>query len=147
MLLKAFIIFVLIRGKSNKNDSVKSTIALCQGEFSFAIFSLALTKGLVSAELGSFLILVTVLSMIVTPFMVNNIYTLASYFGKEFFESDKISPINISLHTVTCGFAIAGRLVAKKLVEKGVSFVIISDNLKHILLARERGGFRLILDT
>jgi CPA2 family monovalent cation:H+ antiporter-2 len=140
MLLKAFIIFVLIRRKSNKNDSVKSAIALCQvGEFSFAIFSLALTKGLVSAELGSFLILVTVLSMIVTPFMVNNIYTLASYFGKEFFESDKIAPINISQHTVICGFAIAGRLVAKKLAEKGISFVIISDNLQHVLLARERG--------
>jgi CPA2 family monovalent cation:H+ antiporter-2 len=140
MLLKALIIFVLIRRKSNKNESVKSAIALCQvGEFSFAIFSLALSRGLVSAELGSFLILVTVLSMIVTPFMVNNIYTLASYFSKEFFESDKIAPINISQHTVICGFAIAGRLVAKNLAAKGISFVIISDNLQHVLLAKERG--------
>jgi CPA2 family monovalent cation:H+ antiporter-2 len=140
MLLKALIIFVLIRRKSNKNESVKSAIALCQvGEFSFAIFSLALSRGLVSAELGSFLILVTVLSMIVTPFMVNNIYTLASYFSKEFFESDKIEPINISQHTVICGFAIAGRLVAKNLAAKGISFVIISDNLQHVLLAKERG--------
>jgi CPA2 family monovalent cation:H+ antiporter-2 len=140
MLLKALIIFVLIRRKSNKNESVKSAIALCQvGEFSFAIFSLALSRGLVSAELGSFLILVTVLSMIVTPFMVNNIYTLASYFSKEFFESDKIEPINISQHTVICGFAIAGRLVAKNLAAKSISFVIISDNLQHVLLAKERG--------
>ncbi|MFT5816285.1 MAG: CPA2 family monovalent cation:H+ antiporter-2 [Psychroserpens sp.] len=140
MLLKALIIFVLIRRKSTKNESVKSAIALCQvGEFSFAIFSLALSKGLLSPELGSFLILVTVLSMIVTPFMVNNIYTLASYFGKEFFESDKIAPINVSQHTVICGFAVAGRLVAKNLAEKSISFVIISDNLKHVLLARERG--------
>jgi len=140
MLIKAFIIFVLIRRKSNKNESVKSAIALCQvGEFSFAIFSLALSQGLVSPDLGSFLILVTVLSMIVTPFMVNNIYKLASYFGKEFFESDKITPINISQHTVICGFAIAGRIVAKNLAEKGIKFVIISDNLQHVLLARERG--------
>lgn len=140
MLIKACIIFVLIRRKSNKNESVKSAIALCQvGEFSFAIFSLALSQDLVSTELGSFLILVTVLSMIVTPFMVNNIYKLASYFGKEFFESDKITPINISQHTVICGFAIAGRIVAKKLAEQNISFVIISDNLQHVLLARERG--------
>jgi CPA2 family monovalent cation:H+ antiporter-2 len=140
MLLKGCIIFVLIRRKSNKNESVKTAIALCQvGEFSFAIFSLALSQGLVSPELGSFLILVTVLSMIVTPFMVNNIYKLASYFGKEFFESDKIVPINVSQHTVICGFAIAGRLVAKELAGKNINFVIISDNLQHVLLARERG--------
>jgi CPA2 family monovalent cation:H+ antiporter-2 len=140
MLVKALIIYGLIRRKSNKSDSVKTSIALCQvGEFSFAIFTLALSENIVSAELGSFLILVTVLSMIVTPFMVNNIYKLSSFFAKEFFESDKIEPINASQHTVICGFAIAGRIVAKELAEKGIRFVIISDNLQHVLLARERG--------
>ncbi|MCF2947895.1 cation:proton antiporter [Paraglaciecola aquimarina] len=140
MLVKALIVFVLIRRKSNKSDSVKTAIALCQiGEFSFAIFSLALSEKILSAELGSFLILVTVLSMIVTPFMVNNIYKLASYFAKEFYESDKISPINQSQHTVICGFAVTGRIVAKELTKQNVNFVIISDNLQHVLLARERG--------
>ncbi|MGJ8682747.1 cation:proton antiporter domain-containing protein [Paraglaciecola sp.] len=140
MLVKALIIYALIRRKSNKSDSVKTAIALCQiGEFSFAIFSLALSENILSAELGGFLILVTVLSMIVTPFMVNNIYKLSSYFAKEFFESDKISPINDSQHTVICGFAVTGRIVATELAKQGVNFVIISDNLKHVLLARKRG--------
>jgi CPA2 family monovalent cation:H+ antiporter-2 len=49
---------------------------------------------------------------------VNNVYRLASYFGKEFFESDKIAPINNSQHTVICGFAITGRLVAKNQLKK-----------------------------
>lgn len=140
MLVKALFIFALIRRKSNKSDSVKTAIALCQiGEFSFAIFSLALSENIISNELGSFLILVTVLSMIVTPFMVNNIYKLASLFVVEFFESDKITPINEQQHTVICGFAIVGRIVAKELSTKGIRFVIISDNLQHVLLARERG--------
>ncbi|WP_158769839.1 cation:proton antiporter [Paraglaciecola sp. L1A13] len=140
MLVKGLFIFALIRRKSNKSDAVKTAIALCQiGEFSFAIFSLAISENIISYELGSFLILVTVLSMIVTPFMVNNIYKLASYFVVEFFESDKITPIDAHHHTVICGFAIVGRIVAKELTEKGIPFVIISDNLQHVLLARERG--------
>lgn len=37
------------------------------------------------------------------------------------------------------GFIILGRIVAKELTYKGVSFVIISDNLKHVWLTRKRG--------
>ncbi|WP_438864690.1 cation:proton antiporter domain-containing protein [Neptunicella sp.] len=140
MLVKALIIYALMKRKSNKSDSIKSALALCQiGEFSFAIFTLAIGEHLVSEELGSFLILVTVLSMIITPFMVNNIYKLASYFVVEFFESDKITPINNTNHTIICGFAIVGRIVAKELDKRGIDFLIISDNLQHVLLARERG--------
>ncbi|WP_340679566.1 cation:proton antiporter [Paraglaciecola sp.] len=140
MLVKALIIFGLIKRKANKSDAIKSAIALCQiGEFSFAIFSLAISQHVISEELGGFLILVTVLSMIVTPFMVNNIYKLASHFVVEFFESDKITPISANNHTIICGFSIVGRIVATELTKKGVRFVIISDNLQHVLLARERG--------
>lgn len=140
LLIKALIIYFLIRKKSNKSDSVKSAIALCQiGEFSFAIFSLATNQNILSAELGGFLILVTVLSMIITPFMVNHIYKIASLFVVEFFESDKISPITSSNHTVICGFATVGRIVARELEKEGGNFLIISDNLQHVLVARKRG--------
>ncbi|WP_339724647.1 cation:proton antiporter [uncultured Paraglaciecola sp.] len=140
MLVKGAIIFTLIRRKANKSDAIKSAIALCQiGEFSFAIFSLAANQHIITEELGSFLILVTVLSMIVTPFMVNNIYKLASYFVVEFFESDKITPIAAKNHIIICGFKIVGRIVATELSKEGKKFVIISDNLSHVLLARDRG--------
>ncbi|MBC3766146.1 cation:proton antiporter [Neptunicella marina] len=140
MLVKALIIYLLIRRKANKSDSVKAALALCQiGEFSFAIFTLATSENILSQELGSFLILVTVLSMIVTPFIVNNIYKLASFVVVEFYESDKITPIQNSNHTVICGFSVVGRIVAKELDKKGVNFLVISDNLQHVLLARERG--------
>lgn len=140
MLIKALIIYFLIRKKSNKSDSLKSAIALCQvGEFSFAIFSIAISQEIITPELGSFLILVAVSSMIVTPFMVNNIYKIASLFVVEFFESDKITPIKDSNHTVICGFSTLGRLVAKELEKKGRRFLIISDNLQHVLEARKRG--------
>jgi CPA2 family monovalent cation:H+ antiporter-2 len=140
MAIKALIIYVLIKRKSNKSDSIKTSIALCQiGEFSFAIFTLASNQLLITEELANALILITVLSMIITPFMVNNIYKLASLFVVEFFESDKITPIKTSGHTVICGFDILGRIVAKELTKNNTEFLIISDNLQHVLLARERG--------
>ncbi|MDF1643346.1 MAG: cation:proton antiporter [Pseudomonadales bacterium] len=140
MLIKALIVYSLIRIRSNKSDSIKSALALCQvGEFSFAIFVMAINKEILSTELGGFLILVTVLSMILTPFIVNNIYKIASLFVVEFFESDKITPVQVSHHTIICGYAEVGQLVAKELEEKGINFLIISDNLQHVLLAREQG--------
>lgn len=140
MLIKAVVLYVLMSRQSNKSDSIKTAVALCQvGEFSFAIFAIALNQHIISEELGSFLILVTVLSMILTPFMVNNIYKLASLFVVEFFEADKITTVATTNHTIVCGFAVLGRIVATELTKRDVEFVIISDNLKHVLLARERG--------
>ncbi|MGB7403090.1 MAG: cation:proton antiporter [Arcobacter sp.] len=140
MAIKASVIYFIIKFKENKSDSVKSAIALCQvGEFSFAVFALAATNNILSEELSKFLILVTVLSMIITPFIINNIYKLASYFVVEFYESDKITPIDQKNHTIVCGYSMLGRMIANTLEEKKVPFVIISDDLRHVLLARKRG--------
>lgn len=140
MLIKALIIYMIIKRKANKSDSIKASLALCQiGEFSFAVFALASSNHLLSDELSKFLILVTVLSMIITPFIVNNIYKLASYFVVEFYESDKITPISAKNHIIICGFSTLGRIIANSLEEKHIKFVIISDDLRHVLLARKRG--------
>ncbi|GGD47058.1 potassium transporter [Malaciobacter pacificus] len=140
MLIKAIVIYFIIRRKSDKSTSIKSAIALCQvGEFSFAIFALATNDNLLSSEQSSFLILISVLSMIITPFIVSNIYKLASYFVVEFYESDKITPIKQKNHIVICGFSTLGRIIARDLSEQEVPFVIISDDLRHVLLARKLG--------
>lgn len=140
MLFKAIVIYTIIRRKSDKNTSAKTALALAQiGEFSFAIFAIADTQRLISHEMASFLILVSVISMILTPFVLNHIYKLSSYFEKEFFESDVISPIGKSGHIVIAGFSTLGRRVAANLADNNVPFVIISDNLKHVLLARKIG--------
>jgi CPA2 family monovalent cation:H+ antiporter-2 len=140
MIIKAIIVYFLMRAKANKSESIKSAIALCQvGEFSFAIFALAISQNILSENLGSFLILITVLSMILTPFMVSNIYKLAAIFVVEYFEADKITAVDTSNHTIVCGFATLGRIVAKELTSKGIDFLIISDDLQHVLLARKRG--------
>ena len=140
MLFKALVIFVIIRRNSDKNTAAKTALSLAQiGEFSFAIFALAGSQKLISQEMASFLILVSVISMILTPFIIGNIYKLSSYFEKEFYESDVITPIERQDHIIVAGFAMLGKIVAASLQAKGANFIIISDNLKHVLHARKLG--------
>lgn len=140
MLFKAIVIYAIIRRNSDKNTSAKTALSLAQiGEFSFAVFALAGAQKLISEEMASFLILVSVISMILTPFIIGNIYKLSSYFEKEFYESDVITPIERQGHIIVAGFAMLGKIVAASLQSKGSNFVIISDNLKHVLHARKLG--------
>lgn len=140
MLLKSIVIYAIIRRDSDKNTSAKTALALAQvGEFSFAVFALAGSHRLIDEETASLVILVSVISMVLTPFIIENIYRLSSYFEKEFFESDVITPIGKRDHVVVAGFSTIGKIVAARLQAKGVSFVIISDNLQHVLLARGKG--------
>ena len=140
MLFKAVVIYMIIRRNSDKNTSAKTALSLAQiGEFSFAIFTLAQGENLISQEMASFLILVSVISMILTPFIVSNIYKLSSYFEKEFFESDVITPIERKDYIIVAGFATLGKIVASSLQAKGINFIIISDNLKQVLHARKLG--------
>ena len=140
MLFKAMVIYFIIRQSSDKNTSAKTALALAQiGEFSFAVFTLAGSENLISQEMASFLILVSVISMILTPFILSNIYKFSSYFEKEFFESDVITPIGMRDHIIVAGFSTLGRIVAHDLKAKEADFIIISDNLKHVLLGRKLG--------
>ncbi|HEX5670731.1 MAG TPA: cation:proton antiporter [Sulfuricurvum sp.] len=140
MLFKAVVIYAIIRRNSDKNTSAKTALSLAQiGEFSFAIFTLAGSENLIAKEMASFLILVSVISMILTPFIIGNIYKLSSYFEKEFYESDVITPIERKDHIIVAGFAMLGKIVAASLQAKGSNFIVISDNLKHVLHARKLG--------
>jgi monovalent cation:H+ antiporter-2, CPA2 family len=140
MMFKYLVIYAVIRRNSDKNTSAKTALSLAQiGEFSFAVFAIAGAQKLISQELASFLILVSVVSMIFTPFVLSNIYKLSSYFEKEFYESDVIAPIGLKKHIVVAGFSTLGRRVAADLKAREADFVIVSDNLKHVLLARKIG--------
>jgi CPA2 family monovalent cation:H+ antiporter-2 len=139
-LFKTLTVYLIVRVQSDTNTSIKTALAIGNiGEFSFAIFALALSFNLIPLNIANFLILVVVASMILTPFIINNIYKISAYFEKEFYESDVITPIEKSKHTILVGFGTLGRVVAKELENNSIDFIIISDNLKHVLLARKRG--------
>jgi len=140
MLLKAAVIYLIVKRKSDTNTSVKTALSLSQiSGFGFVVLDMASSYQLIDGELANLLLITIFLTMIASPFILHNIYKISSYFEKEFFESDVITPIDKKNHIIIAGFGTLGRAVAKDLHQKNVDFIIISDNLQHVLLARRIG--------
>jgi CPA2 family monovalent cation:H+ antiporter-2 len=138
--IKSVVIFFILKRRNDTNTSIKTALALSQiSGFAFVVFDMASSNKLITEELGNILLITIFLTMIVSPFILNNIYKISSYFEKEFYESDVITPINKKHHIIIAGFGKLGREVAKDLQKKKIDFIIISDNLQHVLLARRIG--------
>jgi len=138
--VKTVVIYLILKRKNGTNTSVKTALALSQiSGFAFVVFDMASSNSLISLELANLLLITIFLTMIISPFILNNIYKISSYFEKEFYESDVITPIDKKNHIIIAGFGKLGREVAKDLNKHNIDFIIISDNLQHVLLARRIG--------
>ncbi|WP_455755599.1 cation:proton antiporter domain-containing protein [Sulfurimonas sp.] len=140
MAIKFFIIFLIV--KLNKNNTKRATIktafSLLQiGEFALAILELARAHSLVQAPYDQVMIITIVISMMITPLILNNLGVLADYFIKEdSHESDSIFDTNyISEHVVVLGYGEFGQSVAKKLKNDGEFYIIIENNIDRYQLA------------
>jgi len=134
LLLKALLIFFIVRTGSMKSTAVKTALALSQvGEFSFAIFELASANSLLDNELSQILVLIVVLSMFLTPFIMKSIHPLAKIFSKEeMIQNDFTSLSGRKDHIIVCGYSIVGKFVAKELKKKGIPHIIVDNSLKHV---------------
>jgi CPA2 family monovalent cation:H+ antiporter-2 len=140
MIIKATLIYFIVKRKADKNTSIKTSLALAQvSGFGYVVLDMASSKQLIDADLANLLLITIFLTMVVSTFILTNIYKISSFFEKEFYESDVITPIDKKNHIIIVGFGTLGRAVAKDLAQKEINFVVISDNLQHVLKARKMG--------
>ncbi len=141
MLLKSVIIFILIRLSSSTAVSLKTAISLSQvGEFSFAIFALAATDGLLDHSLEQYLIMMVVVSMILTPFYLPRVHPFViRRFTQQELHDDVASVAQRQNHIIVCGYSTVGKFVAGYLREEGLDYVIIDNSLKHVKEGLDRG--------
>lgn len=134
LLLKALLIYFIVRTGSLRSTSVKTALALSQvGEFSFAIFELASAHALLGEELSQILVLIVVLSMFLTPFIITRIHTLSKLFSKEeVIENDFTTAAGKKNHVIVCGYSIVGKFVVKELRKRGIDHIIVDNSLKHV---------------
>ena len=84
MTLKALIQFAMLYPFVQIRSNFKSALALFQiGEFALAVFALAFQNALIDNKINQILIITVVLSMIITPFVLKNLKTLADRFFQE----------------------------------------------------------------
>ncbi|MFA7022235.1 cation:proton antiporter [Aliarcobacter sp.] len=138
MIIKALVVYLIIRRDSDADTSIKTAIALCQiGEFSFVILTLASNKNIIDENTASFLMLVSIISIILTPFLLNKISQISTLFAKNLRVDDiKVDEKN---HIIVCGFSILGRVVARDLSDRNMPFVIVSNDIRQIQVATKMG--------
>lgn len=141
MLLKSVIIFSLIRLSSSTPVSLKTALSLSQlGEFSFAIFALAASDGLISRELEQYLIMMVVVSLILTPFYLPKIHPfIVRRFAQKGLH-DNLEPVaERHDHLIVCGYSTVGKFVAQQLKARGMDYVVIDNSLKHVKEGLKKG--------
>lgn len=125
-------------------DAWSAGVKLCQiGEFSFVIAALATTHGVLTTEQSSMIVCMGVISMALTPWLMENSVIIAKRIVKNdiSFEEDFSATINEKLtnHVVICGFGRVGQSVARMLKMEGIHFVAIDMDPVRVQESRNAG--------
>lgn len=146
MAIKVFVIRMLsVKAGELSKDGWASGFMLAQmGEFGFVLIALATQVELLPMNVASILLGVGVISMAITPFMVDNArkwsLMLTKDKGIDTTELETL-PDNSQLkdHVVICGFGRVGQTVSRFLKQENIDFVAIDIDPLRVTKARSAG--------
>ena len=141
------VVLVRVAAASVKTDAVDAWAAgvkLCQiGEFSFVIAALATTHGVLSTQQSSLIVSMGIISMALTPWLMNNSMAIAKRIVRSDTESTEppsnVSTEGLSNHVVICGFGRVGQSVARMLKMEGIAFIAIDIDPVRVHESRNAG--------
>lgn len=148
MLLKALILFVALRFFMQNRSAIKSAFALMQvGEFGLAIFALASANGLITTEVNQIMIVTIVLSMILTPFILKNISSLADllFVAPTELRERALKSVGFDNHIIVCGYGAVGKQLVKRLKVNNTLYVILEHDVKLVDEAIANGEDNIFL--
>jgi CPA2 family monovalent cation:H+ antiporter-2 len=127
-------------------------LALAQiGEFSFVLGQEARSAELISAEAYTFVLALAVLSMLLTPFLVNASSVFARWFG-EMMPTPATIPEGLqgrtgSAHAIVVGYGPVGRTLARILRDFGIHPTVIDMNIETVRKLTDIGETALFGDA
>ena len=146
MLVKILVItFLAKRAGEASKDAWASGIMLAQmGEFGFVLIALANQVELLPVKTASILLGAGVLSMAITPYMINNARKWSIILSKEPpVETEHLTELpentDLSDHVIICGFGRIGQTVSRFLKQESIKFVAIDIDPLRTTKAREAG--------
>lgn len=146
MVLKVLVLQLVAKLlKRDTIDSWATGIKLCQiGEFSFVIAALATTEGVIDARTSSVIISMGVISMALTPLLVDRSVAWAQKLSTR--QSDVAEPEStipeaseFHNHIIIAGFGRVGQSVARLLKLEGISFITIDADPVRVSESRNAG--------
>jgi len=146
MAIKVFIIrFLAVKAGEFAKDGWASGFMLAQmGEFGFVLIALATQVELLPMNVASILLGVGVISMAITPYMVENAVKwslkVTNDKGVDTTELETL-PDNSELsdHVIICGFGRVGQTVSRFLKQENINFVAIDIDPLRVTKARGAG--------
>ncbi len=144
ILVKAAIMLVLARAfRLNWPVSVESALLLAPGgEFAFVVAGMALAGGVLSAEVASFVVALTTLSMVTIPLLG----ALARRFERFHRRNDPLDPAMRALpgpmqgHVLLVGYGRVGQVVANLLKDHDIPFIATDNDAKSVAAHRAYGA-------
>jgi CPA2 family monovalent cation:H+ antiporter-2 len=132
MLVKAFIVGGILF-KQKAHNIIKTGLALLGlGEFGLVIVDIAHTNKIINLHTSQTLSATIILSLVLTPFIVNNLQTLMNLIKEYILKKEtRISPEAFQAfnnHIVLIGFGRLGHHIAKNLKNRNIEYVIIEGN-------------------
>jgi monovalent cation:H+ antiporter-2, CPA2 family len=117
------------------------------GEFGVALGTIALASGLIPVRFGQPLLVAMVLSMILSPLVLNNNKRIARLLLRESgpprtaFERESAATVEIGRrdHVILCGFGRVGQNVARVLESQGFEYIALDLDPARIAAARQAG--------
>ena len=146
MLVKVIVIKVLATraGESSKDGWASGLMLAQMGEFGFVLIALANQVNILPIDVASILLVSGVISMAITPYMIDKARSWSLFLSqekKESYEDLEKLPSNEKLkdHVVICGFGRIGQTVSRFLKQESIPFVAIDIDPLRTTKAREAG--------
>jgi len=140
MIIKAIVLFAILSIFLQKRTALKSALALMQiGEFALAIFAIASQSSVINPELNQIMVVVVVISMILTPFIVNNLKNIADFILKNEPEVDiPIVSAGYDNHIIILGYGTLGEKLSRELKKLSIPYIIVEHDYRLVKEAQER---------
>ena len=144
MALKTVVIYAILFLSTGKRIALKAALSLCQiGEFALAIFSLLMSRDMLSKENGQILITVVTATMILTPFILKNLNKIANRFESKVEkledEEHKTQIPPMKNHIIVAGYGRIGQEVVLRLKDQGLLYIVAESDLELVDLGKSRG--------
>lgn len=146
MAIKVIIIKILaVKAGESTKDAWASGLMLAQmGEFGFVLIALANQSQLLPLDVTSMLLGAGVVSMAITPYMIEHARSWSLFLSQEKVEEHhdlEQLPENVKLqdHVIICGFGRIGQTVSRFLKQEGIGFVAIDIDPLRTRKARDAG--------
>lgn len=143
MLVKIVIVYGILSLYLKRRVAIKSALSVCQvGEFALAIFGLIVANGMLDLKTSQILVAVVIISMIITPFILNNLGKIADKLEHDTEASNDVlvyEPHALKNHFIVLGYGRLGQEVVVKLKKQGINYLVIESDITLVQLGRSRG--------